>query len=163
MPRPPNTKSDVFSNINMHHGDVGQCWEWNGSWGGGRKLSERRPYFDVDGRKHIAYRLVFELISGKRPQQDEIIRHTCDQGGYPIGCCNPHHLVLGTHAENMRDMTNRERHGLPHHTVRAIRKLASEGISHRHIAERYGLTRENVTKIVNLKSYRHLRKESDER
>lgn len=99
----------------------------------------------------LAYRVVYELVHGVA-LGTAVVRHRCDN---PI-CCNPEHLELGTHEDNMRDMRERERHGLPHHTVRAIRKLAEKGRTHREIAELYGLGRSTVTEIVQGLKYREV-------
>ena len=74
-----------------------------------------------------------------------LILHSCDRGGYPIGCCNPKPMRVGTHDENMTDMTSRERHGLPETVVRAIRRLIEQGETQQVIATRYGLSREAVS------------------
>lgn len=126
------------------------CWPWKGSLAGGKG----RPYFTVDGKKVLAYRLVYELVSGEKLEDDDVIRHTCDNGASGIGCCNPAHLVKGTHQENMDDMKERQRHGLPHNTVRAIRRLLEEGQTHETIARLYGISREAVTHINNKRAYR---------
>ena len=62
-------------------------------------------------------------------------------------CCSPHHLRWGTHQDNMNDMKERERHGLPKIVIRAICKLLSEGKTQSAIAELYGISRETVSSI----------------
>lgn len=59
-------------------------------------------------------------------------------------------------------MKGRERHGLPHHTIRAIRKLGDHGINHRVIAERFGIGRSTVTEIINCTNYSHVTQEEGE-
>lgn len=142
-----NKPYDVFKYINMHGGDESVCWEWTRSVRGG----QGRPYFDIGGTKHLAYRLVYELTFGPIPEGN-VVRHKCDN---PI-CCSPHHLELGTHDENMDDMKKRERHGLPHHTVRAIKRLFLSGDTDAEIAEKFGLTPSNVSKIRQGITYQHV-------
>lgn len=127
------------------------CWPFTGVLN-----NKGRPYFAVGGKKVLVYRLVYELVTGIEIG-NRIYRHTCDNEI----CCNPKHGVLGDHQENMNDMKERERHGLPHHTVRAIRKLGSTGISHRSIGERFGIARSTVTEIINRDNYAHVKDEED--
>jgi hypothetical protein len=101
------------------------------------------------------YRLVYELVKGDNALEGKIARHTCDNEI----CCNPNHIVPGDHQQNMDDMKERERHGLPHHTIRAIRKLATDGRTHAEIADLYGIGRSTVTEIVNRTHYGHVKDE----
>ena len=143
MPRRKNTDKDVFCFINMHGGDINVCWEWKGKFNN----KDNRPYFTVNGKRRPAYAVVLEVFSGTVQEQGMVARHSCDNGEQPIGCCNPHHLGWGTHQDNMNDMKDRERHGVPKTVKRAIKKLLLEGRSHQEIATLYGLSREAVTKI----------------
>lgn len=128
------------------------CWPFKG-----KTNNRNRPYFTVNGKKHLVYRLVYELVKGES-LEGHIARHTCDNEI----CCNPRHIVKGDHQQNMDDMKERERHGLPHHTVRAIRRLDGLGIKHSDIAPRFGIGRSTVTEIVNRVNYRHVKDEDDE-
>lgn len=143
--RPTDPRLRVFQNIDMSGGPHA-CWPWK------LKLNDKGlPYQSVNGKKRLAYRLTYELVHGTVPD-DLVLRHSCDN---PV-CCNPYHLTPGTHQENMNDMKERERHGLPHHTVRAIRKLGAEKVTHKEIAERYGIARTTVTDIINRRYYQHV-------
>lgn len=147
-----NSPTDVFQYIKMQGSD--DCWPWTGAWGG--RPEDRRPYFQAQGKRRVAYRWVDELVNGPLPDNTQIL-HSCDLGGYPVGCCNPNHWRRGTHDENMKDMTDRQRHGLPHMVVRAIRRLLEKGEdTQQQIADRYGLTREAVSAIATGRSYKHL-------
>lgn len=152
-----NTAAGVFEKIDMRGGDRTECWPYKGG-----HSDKGIPYYDYGGKKHVAYRLVFELFHGPL-LKDEMPRHTCDNGApaYLRGdvegaCCNPFHLERGTHQENMNDMKQRERHGLPHSVVKAIRKLLDQGRQHEHIAQLYGLTRETVSAIAQGRTYKHV-------
>jgi hypothetical protein len=149
-----NEPSDVFKLVEMRGPD--ECWPFTGqAWGG--RAREPRPYFMSNSRRMIAYRWVFELVNGVTLTPDQLILHSCDNGGAPIGCCNPAHLRLGTTAENMDDMKMRERHGLPHTVVRAIRRLLEQGQTQDEIARLYGLTREVVSSIATKRVYQHVK------
>jgi hypothetical protein len=139
-----NEPIDVFQLIETRGPD--ECWNWKG-----RSISKDRPYFHLNGSKVVAYRVVFDLMNPEKLKPDEVVRHKCDN---PM-CCNPAHLERGTHVQNMQDMVDRDRHGLPKTVVRAIRRLLEEGRTHKAIADLYGVSRETVTAINNDRVHTH--------
>ena len=134
-----NTIADVFKYINMNNGDVNVCWEWKGKV----NAKDGRPYFTVAGKRCPSYAYALEAFKGKKPKEDSVARHNCDN---PI-CCNPHHLIWGSKQDNSNDMKERERHGLPATVVRAIRRLLGEGQTQQSIADLYGVSREAISAI----------------
>lgn len=77
------------------------CWEWAGA---------RVPkdtgygYTRWDGRYGPVHRFVYEAIKGTI-DDGQVVMHRCDNPP----CCNPDHLVLGTHADNARDRDRKGR------------------------------------------------------
>ena len=138
MPRTPNRPVDVFKHIDMSGGNENECWEWKGRL----NPKDNRPYFTVAGQRRPSYAVVLELYTGEEAK-GRVARHQCDNSV----CCNPHHLVWGDHQDNMNDMKERERHGLPKIVVRSIRKLLAEGRTQSDIAELYGVSRETISSI----------------
>ena len=95
---PESVAADVQHLIEATERDERGClvWRLHLTSGAGRVLS--------NGRKEYAHRVMYSLIHGPIPG-DLLVRHTCDNHA----CINPDHLILGTHADNMRDMAERGR------------------------------------------------------
>lgn len=103
-----NTEETFWSRIGK--GGVGECWRWLGAvdpWGYGVFRWTSRY-----GRKPLkSHRVSYELHHHVALPAGMVIMHTCDVRS----CCNPDHLVLGTHADNQRDMSAKGRN---HHSVK---------------------------------------------
>jgi len=145
-----NKDIDVFTKIKTPYGDPAKCWEWEGLIKG--RKGQERPVFSLNGKTVNATRLVYELIKGEKIPDNLLIRHTCDNEL----CVNTAHMILGTHEENMQDMSDHERNGLSAATVRAIKRLLSQGRPHLEIANLYGLPRGTVTNIATGRTYKRV-------
>lgn len=94
----------------------------------------------------VPHRVAYRLKHGEIPH-DKVVRHICANHR----CVNPDHLVLGTVADNVRDMHN---HGtasnakLSTEHVFQIRERRRMGASFRELAEDYGVTVDTIRKIV---------------
>lgn len=87
----------------------------------------------------------------------EVVRHACDNPP----CCNPLHLLGGTHADNVADKIRRgrgadgSRNGqakLTEDEVIAIRESRASGESPTDIAVRFGISRKYVWEITAYRS-----------
>jgi len=112
--RPTNNKQLCCSNICTLWRQVDKrgpddCWPWTGkavvggSYGNfyamrGSAMAKRY------GRNMTSHRGAYILLKGAIPK-GKIVRHKCDNRI----CCNPRHLLLGTSADNTRDMIKRGR------------------------------------------------------
>lgn len=74
------------------------CWYWTKSTNG-----HGRPKATIGGKSYLVHRLVCQHFNGVLLAP--MVRHTCDN----ILCVNPEHLIEGTHKDNMKDMTDRNR------------------------------------------------------
>jgi len=92
-----------------------------------------------------AHRLAWELWVGPIPDGLQV-RHTCDNPP----CCNPAHLLLGTQADNARDMVKRRRSGVEKLTpddVRAIRAAPTGRGTGVALAALHGVHPQTITEI----------------
>lgn len=81
------------------------CIEWTGATVKSNGYEHHRyGRHTSGGKKRLAHRVAYERANGPIPQGLEIC-HTCDN---PL-CCNPDHLFLGTHRDNMQDAIRKGR------------------------------------------------------
>lgn len=80
-----------------------ECWEWQGT-----RLPSGYGRIGIAGKGQgvtdLTHRVAYRIANGEIPPGMEVC-HTCDNPP----CCNPDHLFLGTHADNMRDMSAKGR------------------------------------------------------
>lgn len=62
------------------------------------------PVSTINGKWDRVYRHFYRKFKGDI-QKGLVIRHTCDNRL----CINPNHLIIGTHADNVRDRVERKR------------------------------------------------------
>jgi hypothetical protein len=112
-----------------------ECWPWTAG-----RDSDGYGMIKVEGRIHTASRVAFFLAHGRWPTET---RHTC----HVRLCCNPAHLVDGTHAENMAGLAASGRkkgkgraRSLDEATRRKVLKLRESGMLLREIAACVGST-----------------------
>ena len=135
------------------------CWLWTG-------YATHRGYGRVraNGKLTRCHRLAWILTNGPIPDGMEVM-HNCPSGDNPL-CCNPAHLLLGTHADNMADASRKkqirygEKHGraiLSEDDVRKIRALyAQGGYIQKTIGLRFGVATRTISSIVNRKIWKHV-------
>ena len=133
------------------------CWERLGGKSGTNQAYGRIRAF---GKQDYAHRVSWILHFGEIPE-GLVVRHDCDNPG----CVNPRHLVLGTHKDNMRDMTSRGRacKGNDHHlsklteaVVATIRREHANGVSKSALGWRYGVTPHTIGHIVRRITWKHV-------
>jgi hypothetical protein len=94
---------------------LGPCWIYNR--GRSHLLAYPCAHKRVasgEPRQVTAWRFCWELHNGAIPE-GLVVRHRCDNGGAPVRCVNPAHLVLGTQGENVEDMWRRRQS--PNHSI----------------------------------------------
>lgn len=53
----------------------------------------------------LAHRIVYQIVNKCILTSDDIVIHSCDNPS----CCNPKHLFIGTHNDNVQDKVNKDR------------------------------------------------------
>ena len=125
--------------------DRDDCWLWQGS-----KIPTGYGRASFRGRNEYAHRLSYILIHGPIPT-GLCVCHKCDTPA----CVNPHHLFLGTIAENMTDRARKGRNGYDLHPERyPKRKLSDDEVllikvkhgeySTRQLAAMYGVSQSTI-------------------
>lgn len=130
----------------------GDCLEWTG-------YRMRKGYGTTwaYGKYWKTHRLALHL-EGIDPT-GHFVLHSCDNPA----CCNPAHLRLGTHADNMRDKVSRGRqdrgskHAFAKLTEQDVLEIrAIRGMSQRAIADQYGVRHTTINHIINRKLWTHI-------
>jgi hypothetical protein len=84
----------------VQKGEANDCWPWTAATDSRGYGNFRSPA----GMTNLAHRIAYALTNGPIPRGEghhgTVVMHLCDNRL----CCNPAHLVLGTHADNMGDM-----------------------------------------------------------
>lgn len=152
-----HTPQDFWNKVNI--GKPNECWTWNGlvdKCGYGRMHYQRKNW-----RTHrLAYTLSVEIIP-----DGNVVMHSCDNPP----CCNPTHLTIGTHKDNVYDMMSKGRMKgrrassqepgcapkLTEADVKDIRdEYAKGGTSYAKLALKYHLHRNYVANVVKRKVWK---------
>lgn len=133
------------------------CMDWQ--WG---RTGEGYGRLRFQGRPFQAHRVAYILRHGPIPDGASVL-HSCDNRV----CCNPDHLFLGSHQDNMTDMRRKGRargaRGERQHTARLtaadvldIREKFAAGVRIIDIARQRGLHKSHVGQIVHRDIWKHI-------
>ena len=125
------------------------CWNWTAS-----RIQGGYGWFSIDYRGWLAHRVAWTLTNGPIPE-GMCVLHDCDNPA----CCNPLHLFPGTLQDNVDDMvrkgrqTNLKLTGMQ--VLRICRRYKAGGVTYRELAAEYGITRDQIGKIIRRESRDH--------
>ncbi|CAB4192227.1 HNH nuclease [uncultured Caudovirales phage] len=137
-----------------------ECWNWT-------RYVDKHDYgqFGWPGTSHmrLTHRIAWQLTTGV-DAAELCVCHRCDNPK----CCNPLHLFIGTHADNMSDKTakGREARGeqsnhsdLVEQNVRDIRSryvYRSSRFGLNALSREYGVSKQTIWDIVKRCTWTHL-------
>jgi hypothetical protein len=140
------------------------CWQWTGA-----KNPKGYGHFGFGGRggkTKMVHRVIYQICIAHIPNK-LFVCHQCDNPA----CCNPSHLFLGTHSENLQDAIRKgrfhgsgakgERHGLTTLTenqVREIRRRGSSGVKgiRALLAREFHVSRSTISRILRRVYWSHV-------
>lgn len=139
--------------LNYRTDKSGECWLY-GTGDGYGKVTIRRT------ESVPAHRLAYQLAYGPIPD-GLVVRHKCDTPR----CVRPEHLEVGTHADNSKDMTTRQRQArgqqqgsakITEGDVVAIREMARSGVTQTEIASAFGISRSEASSVIRGDKWSHV-------
>lgn len=122
------------------------CWLWVGT-----KDTNGYGQFSINGKSVLVHRFSYEFHKGKIPKGNwygtKCVLHTCDTPS----CVNPHHLVLGSQQDNIKDRDSKMRMArkIDRKVAEKIRKLyVPRKITQEYLAKKFGISRGSVEDIT---------------
>lgn len=132
------------------------CWEWIG-----HKDPNGYGRLNVAGKPVLAHRISYLLEYGDFPDGMNVL-HKCDT---PF-CVNPKHLFLGSQADNVADMHEKNRahkrslkgeeHGMARLTVEIVRAIRASKQGYKEVAAIFGVSPTTITDIRKRRSWAHV-------
>ncbi len=132
-----------------------ECWPWLDQTRNGYA----RFYVRSERKSRKASRVAYALSKGPIPEGLRVL-HSCDN---PL-CVNPAHLSVGTQNDNIQDMIRKgriatgEKNGrskLREDDISKIRKMRDDGIPQHRIAEIFGVSQQQISRICLGKLWSH--------
>lgn len=140
----------------------GECWLWTAGCdrhGYGKFYPGIRHGAKNDWTSVASQRIAWALTYGPVPEKLHVL-HRCDVRS----CCNPEHLFVGTHQDNLADMVAKGRQAIGHgkgrkltaEAVLEIRRAISAGTRPQSLCEKYGVGPSTISMIRRGKIWAHL-------
>lgn len=123
------------------------CWLWTRA-----KDASGYGRVSIGGGKYLrTHKAAFVVFVGDVGEYD--VLHRCDVRA----CCNPEHLYLGSHSDNMIDRVRRGRQTNTRMSKELVREILSwyiiGGWTQRDLAEAFGVTKQTLNDVVLGRTY----------
>ena len=128
------------------------CWEWTGC-----KTPLGYGDFKLDGTSTSAHRVAVRL-AGVKLGPDDVVMHSCDNPA----CCNPSHLIVGTHAMNVADRVAKRRsatgarNGRSKLTEEQVLAIRADERTLAEVAKEHGVCIATISHIRRRKIWQHV-------
>lgn len=165
-PRPPgkpaNTPEVLWSKVDKK--GENECWPWlayKNKDGYGRVQINEWQFYAHRVIYNLAFPGVIDIKAPKLTDEKGFLLHTCDNPS----CCNPKHLWVGNHRDNMEDKVKKNRQKkfptdtgprckLTMQQAKEARQLRKEGVSTRELAMRFGISLPSMKTLIRGDSYK---------
>ena len=130
---------------------ISGCWNYTGTLINGYGSINTGKF----GPRIFLHREMYKIYKGNIPK-GMLVCHKCDNPK----CCNPDHLFMGTHKDNMQDMWKKGRKIIPHgeqayyhkFTTKQIDNIRKDKRPYSVITKEYNITKSHVSYIKNFKT-----------
>lgn len=144
--------TDLWKHVMLGRPD--DCWPWTGC-----RTPKGYGLAGFTSGTVGAHRLSYRMHKGEIPP-GMVVCHRCDNPP----CCNPNHLFLGTHRDNVLDKIAKGRDNSPNGSRHWNSKLTeaqafaiyNDPRTQREIVADYGISRGTVSQIKNGQGWRHV-------
>jgi hypothetical protein len=160
--RPANTPEVLWSKVDKRGED--ECWNWLAY-----KNDDGYGRVQINDYSYYAHRVIYclakpgeiEWAAPKSTDEFGFLLHTCDNPS----CCNPKHLWVGTHKENMEDKARKGRSPdfsggkspkckITMVQAREARELRKAGVSARELAKKFEISLSSMKTLLRGNSYK---------
>lgn len=161
--------SEKFKKRFWSHVKIGsrkECWPWTAytKEEGYGQITIQTLFCPM--RTFYAHRIAWIITSGRDAPSGLFVLHSCVSSP---SCCNPHHLRIGTHDDNMKDKCEQghqynggsgETHAfakLNNEKVRYIRNAYSCGeVTQKELGKKFGVHQVTIGLVVSRKTWTHI-------
>jgi hypothetical protein len=163
--KPANTPEVLWSKVDKHNED--ECWNWKGFInhdGYGRTWINDKGYYAHRVIYSLVYPNIINLNAPSSTDETGFLLHICDNPS----CCNPKHLWVGSHWDNMADKVKKGRSPdfsggkgprckLTMEQAREARLFRKNGMTISQLMEKFNLSRASMKTLLRGDSYKESR------
>lgn len=153
----PCDKERFWSKVDTTNPDG--CWPWKDSLNkdgyGEISIGDRESQI-----KLRAHRVAKTLAIGEEIPAGKIVMHMCDNPP----CCNPDHVAIATHQENMDDMVRKKRSAVSFGSAKInwdiVDDVRASKLTGKELAQKHGVSRATISEIRNNKIWKEEKRQA---